>query len=440
MYMNQTYKQRYEYWYNSEITYNVEYEIISRLLCGKTEYQRMILEHTCKAMFTEKKLRTIYEIITDYVKTHGIAKLNAMDLICTLDDTNIQYTGYIYDITKNFIISADSSNLIMCLISLYEKRLLNECKTREDFESVENEISKYKFMDTTNNLFDIANKYLLDYETQGENITPTYYPSIDNLIDGLQGGNYMILAGSTGMGKTVMALNIALSMAKHNKKVLYFSMEMTPEELISRIIANEANISAQNLRNYKMEQQEVLRYTDYIASAKFNDLQNKIIIPKINDITIKKIEEIARNTQADIIFIDYLGLIRSDNNKSSIYEQVSDISRRLKLLAMETKKPFIILHQLNRDVKNRQDKHPTLSDLRDSGKIEQDADFITFVYRPAYYDKNQDKTRLEFILAKSRHTSHAGETALLKFDGIHQRITDTQQTIERGAEQWLLNF
>lgn len=438
MSITRTYKQRYDYWYNSEITYNVEYEIISRLLCGKTEYKRMILEHTCKAMFIDKKLRTIYEIITDYVKYHGIEKLNATDLICTLDDTNVQYTGYIYDIANNFIISADSSNHIMCLIALYEKRLLRECKNREDFEKVENEISKYKFIDTTNNLFDIANKYLLDYETQGKNITPTYYPSIDSLIDGLQGGNYMILAGSTGMGKTVMALNIALSMAKHGKKILYFSMEMTPEELISRIIANEANISAQNLRNYKMEQPEVLRYTDYITSQKFNELQNNIIIPKINDISISKIEEIVRNNQSDVIFIDYLGLIKSDL-KTSIYEQVSDISRRLKLLALETKKPFIILHQLNRDVKNRQDKHPTLSDLRDSGKIEQDADFITFVYRPAYYDTNQDKTIIEFILAKSRHTSHAGESVILKFDGIHQRIIDKMKN-ERKSEQWLLNF
>lgn len=433
-----TYKQRYEYWYNSEITYNVEYEIILRLLCGKKEYQRMILSHTCKYMFMDKKLRTIYEIITDFVKTHGIDNLKPLDVICSLDDTNVQYTGFIYDIAKNFIVSGDSSNYIMCLIALYEKRLLKECKTREDFENVENEISKYKFVDTTNNLFDVANKYLMDYETKGKNITPTYYPSIDRLIDGLQGGNLMILAGSAAMGKTVMALNIALNMAKRGKKILFFSLEMTPEELLSRLIANEALISAQNLRNYKMTEKEIYNYTEYMASESFNKLQNNFTIPKIQNISIKTIEEIVRTSSADVIFIDYLGLIQGEKVKS-IYEQVSDISRRLKLLALETKKPFIVLHQLNRDVKNRQDKHPTLSDLRDSGKIEQDADFVCFVFRPAYYNAQEDKTKLEFMLAKSRHTSHANEIAELKFDGIHQKITDTIAK-ESEIEQWYFNY
>jgi replicative DNA helicase len=98
----------------------------------------------------------------------------------------------------------------------------------------------------------------------------------------------------------------------------------------------------------------------------------------------------------------------------------------LKLLAIETNKPFVVLHQLNRDMKARADKRPQLSDIRDSGKIEQDADFITFVYRPAYFDSDADKTEMQFIIGKSRHTGGAGKTANLCFSGTYQKILEVK--------------
>ena len=107
---------------------------------------------------------------------------------------------------------------------------------------------------------------------------------------------------------------------------------------------------------------------------------------------------------SDIVFIDYLGLINGGNNKST-YDRISDISRELKLAAMETNKPFFVLHQLNRAYADRQDKTPRLSDLRDSGKVEQDADTVGFVHRPAYYEPNKcSDFDLQFLIAKSRHT------------------------------------
>ena len=145
-------------------------------------------------------------------------------------------------------------------------------------------------------------------------------------------------------------------------------------------------------------------------------------------------EEIARKSDADCIVVDYIGLVKGDGRTNNTYEEVSDVSRRLKLLAVETNKPIIALHQLNRDMKNRQDKHPTLSDIRDSGKIEQDADTICFVYRPAYYNLSADKKEMEFIIAKSRHTGGAGQIAKLIFYGEYQRIIDPISSRKDGKQ------
>ena len=198
---------------------------------------------------------------------------------------------------------------------------------------------------------------------------------------------------------------------------------MTPEELLSRIISKELKIPTEKLRNRTLTETELTKYVQYIDSEDFKNIQECLSIPATNNLSISKIEEIVRKSKANIVFIDYLGLIQSEL-KSSSYEQVSDISRRLKLLAMETDKPIISLHQVNRAAATRQEKRPMLSDLRDSGKIEQDADFITFVYRPFYYEPEADPKYMEFIIGKSRHTSGANKTVQLNFNGLYQDITE----------------
>ena len=422
-----TYDERYNDWFNKvmpEMQENIEGEILTRLIGGSTQYQRLILNHTCSDMFNNKDYKSIYNIIIKYLQTRQLEELNTNNLIISLDDKDVKYAEYILHLGTWCMCSADASNWIMQLQALYEKKLYKNCNSRSDFIGIEKEIAKYKFQNTEQKLTDVAMNYLYEYDTMASSIIKTYYQSIDNLIGGLQGGNYMILAGSTGMGKTVMALNLMLSMAKHNKNVLLFSLEMTADELLSRIIAEEISISSEELRNRSLEQDDLDKYAKYITSEAFDRLQKLITIPSITNLDIGKIEEIVRKSKADVIFIDYLGLIKSDNVKANTYEQISDISRRLKLLAIETKKPLIVLHQLNRDMKSRKDKHPTLSDIRDSGKIEQDADFITFVYRPAYYDSTANKTTLEFMVAKARHTSGAGKIATLMFQGQYQKIVD----------------
>lgn len=441
-----TYSQRYEQWFNydseitAEILFQIEYEVLTKLLNGLLQYQQLIFTHTCVQMFTDKDLRAIYEIIEKYVQQNGINKLNAYDLIDSLKGKDIKYVQYLWSMKENFIHSGDAENWLMRLHNQYEKKLYSECKTRTDFLKVDNELSKYRIQATECQLLDAAMQYLDDYDKKADSLVKSYYRSVDNLIGGLQGGNYVILAGSTGMGKTATALNLVVNIARHGKQVLFFSLEMTTEELLTRIIASEISISSENIRNRNLSEDEMDKYVNYLGSNKFEQLQNCITIPTVTSLDIAKVEEIVRKSKTDIIFIDYLGLIKGDNTKQNTYEQISDISRRLKLLAIETNKPLIALHQLNRDMKNRQDKHPTLSDIRDSGKIEQDADFIWFVYRPSYFNVSADKTALEFMIAKSRHTGGAGKVAHLKFNGQYQRITDPLGETKEDTRQCTINY
>lgn len=425
-----TFRERYKEWKESdegrdseELQIDIETEILTRLLSGKVQYKQTILNHTCKEMFADKETRAIYEIILKYLKDHDIKELTPFNIMVWLDKKDVKYIQYFMFLKSNFMCAADVDNWIIRLHNLYEKRLLIECKTITQIQDAQEHIKKYKLQERESKLFDVAIEYLNNYDNKSENIIKTDYKCIDNLIGGFQGGNYIILAGATGMGKTAMAINLIMKIIKQNKKVLFVSLEMTTWEILSRVISKELKIPAECIRNHTLSEKALNDYAKYIDGEEFKKLQENITIPASNNLSISKIEEIVRKSKADIVFIDYLGLIQSDL-KSSAYEQVSEISRRLKLLAMETDKPIICLHQLNRANADRKDKRPKLSDLRDSGKIEQDADFITFVYRPCYYDSHLDSKYMELIVGKSRHTSGANKTALLNFEGLYQEITE----------------
>ena len=157
-------------------------------------------------------------------------------------------------------------------------------------------------------------------------------------------------------------------------------------------------------------------------------LVNEVAYKYINKKTILIDEEGVSKLNSEIIFIDYLGLLKSQNNGSQ-YEKITEISMSLKRAAMQLKKPLFVLHQLSRDLKERKDKRPLLSDLRGSGQLEQDADMVLFVHRPAYYDLSLDKSELEIIVAKNRH----GESAkILPF----AYYAGSQKIAERGVVTW----
>lgn len=238
--------------------------------------------------------------------------------------------------------------------------------------------------------------------------TPTGFYDLDKITTGLHEDNLIVLAARPAMGKTAFALNIAQNVAtKSGKAVAIFSLEMGSESLVERMIAAEGTILNSHIKTGQLTKSEWER----LIYAQGQLAEAPIYIDDTAGIKISEIRARARKLSQDVsglglIVIDYLQLItgtRSDNRQ----QEVSEISRQLKIIAKELKVPIIALSQLSRSVEQRQDKRPMLSDLRESGSIEQDADIVAFLYRDDYYNKveaGQIKNNLtELILAKNRH-------------------------------------
>ncbi|HIS38755.1 MAG TPA: replicative DNA helicase [Candidatus Onthousia faecavium] len=260
-------------------------------------------------------------------------------------------------------------------------------------------------------------------EAKGE-ITgiPSGWYDIDKVTAGLHENELIILAARPGMGKTAFALNLATYITTHtDKSVAVFNLEMGAEQLANRIISSLGQIEGYKLRTGKMLNNDWKRFDQ--AVSRLNDA--KLYIDDTPGITIGEIRakcrRLASSTDGlDLVIIDYLQLISGGKNYGANRQQeVADISRSLKTLAMELHIPVIALAQLSRSVEGREDKRPMLSDLRESGSIEQDADLVGFLYRDDYYTKEakNDATSIsEFIIAKHRSGPQATIQLLFKKD------------------------
>ncbi|MFS0673767.1 replicative DNA helicase [Ornithinibacillus sp. 179-J 7C1 HS] len=235
---------------------------------------------------------------------------------------------------------------------------------------------------------------------------PTGYRDLDKMTSGFQRNDLIIVAARPSVGKTAFALNIAQNVAVNtNENVAIFSLEMGADQLVQRILCAEGNIDATRLRNGKLEPDDWSKLTMAMGS-----LSNAgIFIDDTPGIRVSEIRSKCRRLKQEhglgMILIDYLQLIQGSGKPGENRQQeVSEISRSLKGLARELNVPLIALSQLSRGVEQRQDKRPMMSDLRESGSIEQDADIVGFLYRDDYYDKETEKQNIiEIILAKQRN-------------------------------------
>ncbi len=253
---------------------------------------------------------------------------------------------------------------------------------------------------------------------------PTGIKDLDRVIMGLNPSDLILLASRPGMGKTSFSLNIAhhVGVVKE-KKVAFFSLEMSKEQLVSRMLSAEGRIPGQTLRLGKLSEEE---WTRLIEAG---DVLSKapIYIDDTPGITIPEMKaKIRRMGEADLIIIDYLQLMSSSRRIDNRVQEVSEITRNLKILAKELNVPVLTLSQLSRASEQRTDHKPVLSDLRDSGSIEQDADIVLFLYREGYYaggevSEDCDHNSGECIVAKNRH----GETRSvpLHWQGEFMRFT-----------------
>lgn len=236
---------------------------------------------------------------------------------------------------------------------------------------------------------------------------PTGFIDLDYKLSGFQPSDFILIAARPSMGKTAFVLNIAQYMAfKKNKAVAIFSLEMSKEQLVNRLFSLESQVDAQSLRTGNMKDSD---WEKLIEGAGIIG-QSKLIIDDTPGISISELRSKCRKYKLehglDIIIIDYLQLMTGSVGRSSESRQqeVSDISRQLKGLARELNVPVVSLSQLSRAVESRPDKRPMLSDLRESGAIEQDADVVMFIYRDEYYNKDSEfKKQAEIIIAKQRN-------------------------------------
>lgn len=264
---------------------------------------------------------------------------------------------------------------------------------------------------------------------------PTGFDRIDKLTNGLQRSDLIIIAGRPSMGKTSFALNIAQNSAAHqdgNSKVVFFSLEMSKVQLVTRMLCSQSEIDANALRGGMLKDEDWPRLS--AAASEVSELP--IYIDDTSAITVMEMRAKARRLKndkgLDLVVVDYLQLMRGDGESRE--REISEISRSLKAMAKELDVPVIALSQLNRAVESRPDKRPQLSDLRESGAIEQDADVIMFVYRDEVYNKDNPENagKAEILIRKQRN----GPTGVaeLQFCGKFTTFRNLDKRYDEYAE------
>lgn len=251
---------------------------------------------------------------------------------------------------------------------------------------------------------------------------------LDSATSGLIGGDLIILAGRPGTGKSAVSGNIAATVAAAGVPVLVFSLEMSADAVMTRIVSRESGINSLNLRRGRIAESQWAQ----TVSATESISRWPIYIDDKPDITPQEIRAKARKLKKEVglglLIVDYIQLVRSTGKHDSREQAVSEISRTLKAIARELDIPVVGLSQLNRQVDGRPDKHPMLSDLRESGAIEQDADIIIFIYRDELYNKSEDNPKrgiAELDIAKHRN----GETG--RFEIIFDARTQTIRNLQK---------
>ncbi len=260
--------------------------------------------------------------------------------------------------------------------------------------------------------------------------TRSGFSYLDTVTSGLNKSDLILIAARPAMGKTAFALNIACNVARHgDKEVCIFSLEMPREQLVSRLLSTEAQVDSNKLRNGRLNGDDWVRLA---AGASY--LQGlPLYIDDTASITVQQIKaKLRRMKNLGLVVIDYLGLIQSTLRTENRVQIVSEITRQLKIMAKELDVPIILLSQLSRGPESRTDKRPMLSDLRESGSIEQDADIVMFLYRDAYYNKESQQPNVaECIVAKNRH----GETGTVNliWDGQFTRFSTMEMKQDAPA-------
>jgi len=290
----------------------------------------------------------------------------------------------------------NEESLVDTVMDEAEKAVFNvsERRLKHDLVPISSVLSEYY-----DRIDDLAKR---DDEIFG---VPTGFIDLDKILSGLQPSDFLIIAGRPGQGKSGFLLSVAKNAAlTHKKHVAVFSLEMSNEQVVQRLIAQETGIDSQKLRTGKLDEEQwpLLAHSIEVFS------DTKIFLddtPALTPLQLRtKCRRLHMEYGLDLIIIDYLQLMGGDTRNDNRVQEVSYISRNLKVLARELNVPVLAAAQLSRAVEQRQEKRPILSDLRESGSLEQDSDVVMFIYRPDQYEKDTVKQNIaEIIVAKHRN-------------------------------------
>ena len=416
---------------NSDFYFNFNQLIYESILKRRDKYSKINLD--LNILIESLKEDNIFDIVG------GIEYLNEL-VASSYTSANIE--AYI-EIFKEYSKKRKLLNVSKGISkSIYD----NKKNSTDLLEEVQVAVSQIDEEASGDDIIKLSELVARDYERNDKNNHIADYPKTkfiryDEITNGLRPATLLILAARPAMGKTAFSLNIALNVAKQNKRVLIFSLEMGEEELYNRLLAAESEVELKNIQrsHFDFNNKEMI---NRLLIARENLSTLEIYIDASATPTITAIKNKARLLQRkykniDLIIIDYLQLISGTTNKGNREQEISEISRGLKLLSKELNVPIIALSQLSRRVESREDKTPMLSDLRESGSIEQDADQVMFLSSKDYYNnqKNPDEdnnkllTRIELILAKNRSGS-IGKN-LLFFDKPIQKFKNPTHEEEK---------
>ena len=325
---------------------------------------------------------------------------------------NYQKRELIYIATK--ILEKDFSTIdsFSSFLEKYQKAVceINNNGSSKQIESVQNLISKFDKGMGISEYIEEIHRCVNEGESINKGLT-TGYEQLDELIGCFTEGSLTYVGARASMGKTTFVLNLILNQlfSKEPKKILFFSLEMDRKIILTKLIATQAGVCYKRLMEGKCSPSELNKFKK--ASESFRD--KNIWIEDQGGLTISKIKSRIRRLAAmkgiDVVYIDYLTLVKSEIQFNNKHLEVDSLSKGLQHLAKELNIPIVCLAQLNRNVEGRTDKRPNLSDFRESGSIEEDADTAMLLYRPSYYDKHNKPGVMEVYVAKNRILGNLGK-------------------------------
>lgn len=407
-----------------------EEAVLGAILANPMTLSRVV-EALTPESFYKPANKTIYDaILSLYAKNEAIDILTVSEYLKGIDKLEIVGgRAYINDLALNVITTTNIEfyakivqekairrSLINAGSEIVTMAYENE-STESTLDNAEKLIFNIASQKTTNDLTPVKDIVLTSYEqieyryNNKDELTGTAtgFYELDSMTSGLQKSDLVILAARPSMGKTAFVLNLAQNVAlRANRGVAIFSLEMPKGQLVKRMLCSEAEVDMQRVNSGHMQSKDWEKLT--MAMNNFTDAP--IYIDDTGSVTVMDIRAKCRRLAMEeknlgVIIIDYLQLMEggSGSNPNDRNQQISAISRGLKTLARELEVPIIALSQLSRAVESRTDKRPMLSDLRDSGAIEQDADIVMFIYRDEYYNREESENRgkAELIVAKHRN-------------------------------------